>query len=315
MQRAKRREEILHFDALGLDRFQRLMLLLHFPDSVGKSIRVNAGSQSHIPDVAVITPPVMGTPLAIGGHGKEEVVIQGSVLREVFIHALNGHFEADRILIFNLLTDALLHAAHLFGETPADHHAAEFIQHMHRIAGQYRSVEHLEEAGIGTDQPGFQLVAVFVEVDVAIERIRHACSEVDTGDILHKAHGDTAADLSIIILIPMLGVTGANHVNLIDILIETVVTQFKEHLGNEHDSHRQPHSQGQDLDQYIVLNFHLSVIPSIVEYLSFRAKSRNLYSFFNSMAGFVFAAFNVCQRTVAKAMTTDTTAAAAKTQP
>ena len=45
------------------------------------------------------------------------------------------------------------------------------------------------------------------------------------------------------------------------------------HLGYEHNTYCQPHSQGQHFDQYIVLNFH--------------------YSFFNSIAGFVFAAFSV----------------------
>ena len=60
-----------------------------------------------------------------------------------------------------------------------------------------------------------------------------------------------------------------------------------------------------------VLNSETAIPPR----MSAVKSTTNNYSFFNSMAGFVFAAFSVCHSTVAKAMAMAMTAAAAKTQP
>ena len=51
-----------------------------------------------------------------------------------------------------------------------------------------------------------------------------------------EVHGHGAAHLAIVLLLTLHGDPGVDVVNPIDILVEAVVAQFKEHLGNEHDA-------------------------------------------------------------------------------
>ena len=133
------------------------------------------------------------------------------------------------------LTGHLVHQ--LLGKAAAHHHTAPFAQSLLRIACQNWPVEHLEKAGIGTDQRGLQLVPVLVQIGVAIEYIRGARAALDTGYLFHKAHWYGTAHLPVIVFIPVLRVIVANRVHPVDVFVEAVITQLKEHLGNEHDAH------------------------------------------------------------------------------
>ena len=91
MHRAERTEEIPHADALSLHLLQRLVRLLHLPDSVRKRIWIYAGRQFHIAFVAVIAQPVVRAPLTIGVHGQQDIVVQTAIFGEVIKDSLNGH--------------------------------------------------------------------------------------------------------------------------------------------------------------------------------------------------------------------------------
>ena len=241
-------QEILEACSLRLDLFKRLVRLLHLADGLGKGIRINSGHQLHIALIAVITQPVVGALLAVGLHRKQDVVIQAAVFREVLKDALDGQLQTIHISIGNLLPDAFLHAAHLLCKAPAHHHTAPFAQSLLRIACQNRPVEHLEKAGIGTDEGSLQLISILIQVSIPVENICRASTYLDSRDLLHEAHGYGPAHLPIIEFVPVLRVPGANSVHPIDVLVEAIVTQLEEHLGNEHDAHSQPDAQGEDFD-------------------------------------------------------------------
>ena len=251
-------QEILDAGSLGLYLLQRLMRFLHLADGIRERVRVNTRHQLYIALVTVIAKPVVGALLAVGLHREQDVIIQAAILREVLEDALDGEFQSGHIFIADLFTDAFLHTAQFLGEASAHHHTAPLAQDLYRVANQDRPVEDLKEAGIGTDERGFELVAIFVKVSVSIEDIRGAGTRFNARYLFHEAHRHGAADLAIIVLIPLLGIPGADRVHPVDVLVKAIVTQLKEHLGNEHDPHRQPHTQGQDFDQNVVLLFHPS---------------------------------------------------------
>ena len=155
-----------------------------------------------------------------------------------------------------MLADALLNAAYLFGEAPVHHHRAPFAQHLHGVTGKNRPVEDLEEAGIGTDKRPGQFITILVQIGITVEHEGGASACINTRHFIHKTHSYSAADLAVIFLLSLVGIPGVNRVHPVDVLVETVVTQFKEHLGNEHDAHRQPDAQGEDLNLDIVFCSH-----------------------------------------------------------
>ena len=198
--------------------------------------------------MASVSEFVIRTLLAVGVHGQQDIVVQGTVLGEVFKNAFDGQLQAIHIGIRNLFTDAFLHAAHLLRKAPAHHHATPLAQHLHRITGKDRPVEDLEEAGIGTDEGGLQFISVLIQVRITVENESGTRTGLNTGDFFHEAHRYSTAYLAIIVFIPLVGVPGIDGIHPVDVLVEAVVTQLKEHLGNEHDAHRQPDTQGKDLD-------------------------------------------------------------------
>ena len=253
-------QEILEACSLRLDLFKRLVRLLHLADGLGKGIRINSGHQLHIALIAVITQPVVGALLAVGLHRKQDVVIQAAVFREVLKDALDGQLQTIHISICNLLADDAAYVMpgltwhlvhHLLGKAPAHHHAAPLTQHLHRITGKDGPVEDLEEAGIGTDQGGLQLISILIQVSIPVENICRARTCLDARDFFHEAHRYGSANLPVIVFVPLLRVPGANRVHPVNVLVEAIVTQLKEHLGNEHDTHSQPDAQGEDFDQNI----------------------------------------------------------------
>ena len=279
-------QEIAEGRALGLDLLQRLMRLLHLADGIGKCARVNAGEQFHIALVPVVPVPVVGALLAVGVHRQEDVVIQRPVLREVLEHALDGQLQPGHVLVVDLLADdggQILRFAQddrvvilrehfvilrersdrricqLLGKRPRNHHTPPLPQRLHRITGQDGPVEHLEEASIGTDERGFEFIAVLVQVGVPVENEGGAGTGLDARDLFHEAHRHGAAHLAIVLLVPLHRNPGVDGIYPVDVLVETVVTQFEEHLGNEHDTHRQPHTQGQDFDPNIAFCLHLTL--------------------------------------------------------
>ena len=248
MQLAEWFQEIFQAGALGFYLSQRLVRLLHLPDSIRKRGWVDTRHQLYIALVTVITKPVVGALLSVSIHRQKDVIVQAAVLGEVLEYAFDGEFQIGHVLVINHLADALLHTAQLLGETPAHHDSAPFPQNFHRVTDQNRSVKDLEKAGIGADQRGLELVAVFVKVGIAIEDKRGARATFNARDLFHKAHGHGTAHLAIVLLIPLHGDPGVDGVHPVDVLVEAVVTQLKEHLGNEHDAHCQPDAQGEDLD-------------------------------------------------------------------
>ena len=253
-------QEILEACSLRLDLFKLLVRFLHLPDGIGERTRIHAWGQLHITSIAVVSHPVVGALLAVGLHRKQDVVIQAAVFREVLKDALDGQLQTIHISICNLLADDAAYVMpgltwhlvhHLLGKAPAHHHAAPLTQSLLRIACQNRPVEHLEEAGIGTDQGGLQLISILIQVSIPVENICRARTYLDARDFFHKAHGYGPAHLPIIVFVPLLRVPGTNCVHTIDVLVEAVITQLKEHLGNEHDAHSQPDAQGEDFDQNI----------------------------------------------------------------
>ena len=93
-----------------------LVRLLHLPDGIGQRVRVHAREQLHITPVPVVAQPVGGTPLAIGCHRQQDVIIQRPVLREILEDAFDRKLQIGHILVADLLADALPHSAHLPGE-------------------------------------------------------------------------------------------------------------------------------------------------------------------------------------------------------
>ena len=257
VQRAKGLQEILEACSLRLNLLKRLVRFLHLPDGIGERTRINAWGQLHITFIAVVAHPVVGALLAVRLHRKQDVVIQAAVFREVLKDALDGQLQTIHISICNLLADDAAyvmpgltgHLVHqLLGKAPAHHHTAPFAQSLLRIACQNRPVEHLEKAGIGTDEDSLQLISILIQVSIPVENICRASTYLDSRDLLHEAHGYGPAHLPIIVFVPLLRVPGANRVHPIDVLVEAVVTQLEEHLGNEHDAHSQPDAQGEDFD-------------------------------------------------------------------
>ena len=253
-------QEILEACSLRLDLFKLLVRFLHLPDGIGERTRIHAWGQLHITSIAVVSHPVVGALLAVGLHRKQDVVIQAAVFREVLKDAFDGQLQAVHISIGNLLADDAAyvmrgltgHLVHqLLCKAPAHHHTAPFAQSLLRIACQNRPVEHLEKAGIGTDQGGLQFISILIQVSIPVENICSARTCLDARDFFHKAHSYGPDHLPIIVFVPLLRVPGANRVHPIDVLVEAVVTQLKEHLGNEHDAHSQPDAQGEDFDQNI----------------------------------------------------------------
>ena len=120
-----------------------------------------------------------------------------------------------------------------------------------RYKGYVKLAQDREEAGVGTDQGGLQLISVLIQVRVPIENVGRTSTDLNTGDFFHKAYRYGSANLPVIVFIPVLRVPGANTIHPVDVLVETVVTQFEEHLGNEHNSHGQADAQGEDLDENI----------------------------------------------------------------
>ena len=225
------------------------MRLLHLPDGIRQRIRIYIRVQLHIAPVPVVPQPVVGAPFAVGWHRKQDVIIQRAVIREILEDALDGKLQIDDVSVADLLADALPDPTHFFSERAGHHYGPKLRERLHRIAGKDRPVEDLEETGIGTDQRGFQLVSVFIQIGVyVVEHIGGTGTHLDPRDLFHEAHGDSAAHLAIVVFVPILGVPSIDGIHPVDVLVEAVITQFKEHLGNEHDSHRQPHTQGQDLD-------------------------------------------------------------------
>ena len=108
---------------------------------------------------------------------------------------------------------------------------------MYRIASEYRPVEDFEKAGIGADEVPFKLVAVCIQINITVENKGRARTDLNAGYLFHKAHRYGTAHLPVIVFIPVLRVIVANRVHPVDVLVKTVVTQLKEHLGNEHDAH------------------------------------------------------------------------------
>ena len=116
MQFTERFQEILQYQAVGLKLLQRLMRLLHLPDSIGQRIRIHAREQLHIAPVPVITQPVCDAPFVVGDHRQQDIIVQRPVLREVLVDALDGKHQLRHFLVADLLADALPHSAHLLGE-------------------------------------------------------------------------------------------------------------------------------------------------------------------------------------------------------
>ena len=245
---AERFQKILELHPTGFKFGQRLMGFLHFADAIGQCARVNSREQFHIAFVPVIPVPVIRTLLAIGIHRQQDIVVQRAIFREVLENTFNGQFQPVHICIAYLLADALLYAAHLFGEAPVNHHRAPFAQHLHRVTGKNRPVKDLEEAGVGTDKGTRQFIAIFIQIGISVEHICGAGASLNAWHFIHKAHGNSAAHLAVIFLLALHGIPGIDSVHPVDVLVETVVGQLKEHLGNEHNAHSQSHTQGQDLD-------------------------------------------------------------------
>ena len=307
MELIERSQQILQAQSLPLILFQRLVCLLHLADSLLQAVGIDRRIQFDKTPVGVIADPVFGTFLSIGFHREQEIERQAAVGREVLIDTFYDKLVVQVIFIADLLAEGAVQvktglAGHpvrqFLRKAPAHHHGIRFRQHFRRIAGQDRPVEYLEKAGVCKNQETFQSAAFLVQIDISVEYGGHTGTAFHAGNLMHEAGRNTAADSAPLIGLTVLGIVALDPVDPVGVLVEPVVAEFIEHLGHQHDAHGQPHAQGQHLDQRIFLAFHLS-----------------FYSFFNSTAGSACAAFTVCQRTVAKEITTPMTTAAANTHP
>ena len=152
------------------------------PDQVG-------GDASVIADLIGGDAPVIAD-LIWGDASVIADLIGGDVA--VIADLIGGDAPVIADLIGNLLCEATAH-----------HHAAPFPKRLHRVAGKNRPVEDLEKAGIGTDERGFELVSLFVQIGVAIEDIRGAGTRLNARDLFHEAHRYGAAHLAVILLVPL----------------------------------------------------------------------------------------------------------------
>ena len=218
------------------------MGLLHLSNSIREAVRIHARGKFYIAPVPVVAQPVVGALRAEGYHRHQDIIVLRTVLGEVLEDTFDGKLQPLRISVINLSADDI--SSQLLGKAPTHHHAAPFSKRLHRIACYDRPVKHFEEASICAGNGSFELVAFLIQKEVSVEDEGGTGSYLYAGNFFHKAHGHASAHLTVLVFIPVLGIPGVYSVHPVDVLVEAVVTQFKEHLGNEHDAHGQPYAQG-----------------------------------------------------------------------
>ena len=112
----QRSEEVPKCGSVLLQLIQRLVSLLHLVNGILKGRRINAFSQFHKSDVAIVAKPVGKAPRAHRLNGQDDIRMNGSVLRKVFVNSTYCKFPFRHLIVGDLLADSLVDSAKFLGE-------------------------------------------------------------------------------------------------------------------------------------------------------------------------------------------------------
>ena len=94
------------------------MRFLHLVDGIFKRRGINPFRQFHKSDVTVVTEPVVKAPRAHRLNGKDNLRMNGAVLREVFINSTDSQLQFRHLLIGYLFANRLVDSTEFLSESP-----------------------------------------------------------------------------------------------------------------------------------------------------------------------------------------------------